>query len=62
MEVDPDLRSTACQNPDMQLAQIEDNEASLDENPNDYYMDYNKVVDWEMIALVVHRLSPVDIQ
>ena len=45
----------------MQQEQIEDNEASLDESPNGNYMDYNKVVDWE-ITLVVHRLSPVDTQ
>ena len=34
MEVELHLCSTACQNPDMQLAQIEDNEASLDESLN----------------------------
>ena len=58
MEVELHLRSTACQKPDMQQAQIEGIEASLDGNPD---MDYKKVVDWE-ITLVVHRLSPVDIQ
>ena len=36
MEVELDLNSMGCQNPDTQPAQIEDNEASLDENPNGY--------------------------
>jgi hypothetical protein len=61
MEVELHLCSTACQTPDMQQAQTGDNEASLDENPDGNYMDYKKVVDWE-ITWVVHRLSPVDIQ
>lgn len=34
MVVELDLSSTVCQNPDMQQAQIEDNEASLDESLN----------------------------
>jgi hypothetical protein len=65
VEVDLDLRSTACQNPDIQQAPIENNEASLDENLdenlNEYYMDCKMVVDWE-ITLLVRRLSPLDIQ
>ena len=61
MEVELHLSSTAWNKSDMQQEQIEDNEASLDESPNGNYMDYNKVVDWE-ITLVVHRLSPVDTQ
>ena len=61
MEVEVDLGSTACQSSDMQQAQIEDTEASLDENQNDHYMDYKKIVDWE-ITWVVHRLCPVDIR
>ena len=60
MEVEMDLMARVCQNSDMQQAQIEDIEASLDENLNGYYMDYRKFVDWGMITLVVHRLSPVD--
>jgi hypothetical protein len=60
--VEMDLSSRACQNPDMQQAQIEDIEVSLDENLDGHYMDYKKVVDWGMITLVVHRLNPVDIR
>ena len=59
MEVELHLSSMACQNPDMQQGQIEDNEASLDENPNGNYMDYKKVVDWEI--RVVHQMNPTDI-
>ena len=63
MEVELDLDSRVCQNPDMQQAQIEDNGASWDENPNDYCMECKKIVDWGMITLlVVHRQSPVDIR
>lgn len=74
MGVDPDLCSTACQNPDIQQAPIEDNVASLDENPvedneasldenlNEYYMDCKMVDGWEITLLVHHRLSPLDIQ
>jgi hypothetical protein len=36
MEVELDLSSMACQSPDIQQAQIEDNEASLDESLNGY--------------------------
>jgi hypothetical protein len=61
VEVELYLRAMACQNPDMQLGQDEENEASLEENSTGNYMDYKNVADWEKI-LVVHRLSPVDIQ
>ena len=44
----------------MQLGQTEDNKASLEENSNGNYMDYEKVAGWEK-TLVVHGLSPVDI-
>ena len=39
MEVELHLSSTACQNPDMQQGQIEDNEACLEENSTGNYMD-----------------------
>ena len=60
MEVELHLRPMAC-NPDMQQGQIEDIAVSLDENPYRDYVDYKKLADWE-ITLVVHRLSPEDIQ
>ena len=54
MEVEQDLCSMACKH----QAHIEDNEASLDES-----LDCKKVVDWEMMPLVVvPRLGPVDIR
>ena len=58
MEVELHLGAMAYQNSDMQQGPTE---VSLDEDPYRDYVDYKELADWE-ITLVVHRLSPVDIQ
>jgi len=66
MEVELYSRPTVCQNSEIQRAQVEDNEVSLDENLHGNHRDYENrqtsVVDGWEITVVVHRKGLGDIQ